>query len=131
MFGDYFHASLKAKRDEGAPSARSERASLTRLLRHGCTPHRVAFWIYQQALVVLWKGVQFFPPPGLAAVSKVRERFSKLSKVAKVSKKVSTKCSIRLVLLFFYFKAARIAPFASSYRSSMPVLRSLASKHDT
>jgi hypothetical protein len=71
VFGDYFQASLKAKRDEGAPSARSERAGVGRLLRHACTPHRVAFWIYHQALVVLWKGVQFFPPPGLASVSAV------------------------------------------------------------
>ena len=65
VWGDYFYASLKGKRDENAPHARNERAGVSRLLKHACTPHRVAYWIYSQALVVVWKGVQFYPPPGL------------------------------------------------------------------
>lgn len=33
--------------------------------RYGFMPHRVAFWIYWQALRLLWMGVPFFgyPPP--------------------------------------------------------------------
>ena len=30
------------------------------LHRYGFQPHRVAFWIYWQAVVLLWKGVPFY-----------------------------------------------------------------------
>ena len=85
VFGDYFHASLRAKRDDGVYArGRNERSGLRRLMAHGCTPHRVAFWIYQQALVVLWKGVSFFPPPGLALVSEAgRKRGEELEKTGR------------------------------------------------
>ena len=68
VFGDYFHASYRAKID--APRfrhARNERAGVGRLWRFACTPHRVAFWIYAQAAAVLRRGVPFHPPPGLAS----------------------------------------------------------------
>lgn len=72
VFGDYFHASYRAKIDAPrARHARNERAGVGRLWRFACTPHRVAFWIYAQAAAVLWRGVPFYPPPGLASA---RER---------------------------------------------------------
>jgi hypothetical protein len=38
---------------------------LLRLLcRYGFQPQRVAFWIYWHALLLLWKGVPFYSPPG-------------------------------------------------------------------
>tara|TARA_B110000305_G_C19379204_1_gene608655 strand:+ start:370 stop:1377 length:1008 start_codon:yes stop_codon:yes gene_type:complete len=64
-WGDYFLASLAAKRDDHAPHARSERSGITRLLLHSCTPHRIAFWIYLQAIKIAWAGIRLRPPPGL------------------------------------------------------------------
>ena len=31
--------------------------------RYGFEPQRVAFWIYWQALKLLWRGLHFFEPP--------------------------------------------------------------------
>ena len=64
-WGDYFLASLAAKRDDHAPHARSERSGMSRLLLHSCTPHRIAFWIYLQAIKIAWAGIRLRPPPGL------------------------------------------------------------------
>ena len=70
VFGDYFRASFVGRVDaEKRRRARNERAGAATLWRHACTPHRVAFWIYAQAVRVLWAGVPFFPPPGLGAVA--------------------------------------------------------------
>lgn len=69
-FGDYFFAKLDAQRDQSAPHARNERSGIWRLLQHACTPHRVAFWIYAEAICLLSKGVGMFPPPGLEFVAK-------------------------------------------------------------
>ena len=70
LFGDYFRASFVGCVDNGhSKHARNERAGLRILLRHACTPHRVAFWIYAQAVRVLWCGVPFFPPPGLGRIA--------------------------------------------------------------
>ena len=62
--GNYFVARLSA-RESGHPSVRSERADFCTLLKYGYMPQRVAFWIYWQALVLLWKGAPLFmnPPP--------------------------------------------------------------------
>ena len=65
--GDYFLAALEARRDASAPPLPNELASLTTLLRYGFQPQRVAVWIYWQAVLLLWKGVPFFGPPGQAA----------------------------------------------------------------
>jgi DUF1365 family protein len=75
-FGDYFRASFVGRPDARTiRRARNERAGLKTLWRHACTPHRVAFWIYAQAVRVLLAGVPFFPPPGLGAIKeKSRER---------------------------------------------------------
>ena len=62
--GDYFVASLDAKRDVSAPDVPNEVASLRTLVLYGFQPQRVAVWIYWQAVRLLWKGVSFFPPPG-------------------------------------------------------------------
>ncbi|CAL8469053.1 g8594 [Coccomyxa elongata] len=59
--GPFFEARLTALRSTVA--GRSETAGLTYLWRYGFMPHRVAFWIYWQALKLLWKGVPFFGYP--------------------------------------------------------------------
>jgi len=62
-YGDYFIAALDAKVDTTAPALPNEIASVATLLQYGFQPQRVALWIYWQAVVLLWKGVKFFPPP--------------------------------------------------------------------
>jgi DUF1365 family protein len=62
-YGDYFIAALDAKLDTTAPALPNEIASLRTLLQYGFQPQRVALWIYWQAVMLLWKGVRFFPPP--------------------------------------------------------------------
>lgn len=70
-YGDYFFASFKAKLDTSKyAKCRNERAGLVNLLKHGCTPHRVAYWIYAQAVAILYSGVSFYSPPGLSSVEK-------------------------------------------------------------
>ncbi|BDA45180.1 hypothetical protein COCOBI_06-6630 [Coccomyxa sp. Obi] len=59
--GPFFEARLTAARS--AAAGRSESAGLTYLWRYGFMPHRVAFWIYWQALKLLWKGVPFYGYP--------------------------------------------------------------------
>ena len=46
-----------------AATARAERAGLRTLLRYGFLPQRVAFWIYWQAVVLIWKGVKIHAKP--------------------------------------------------------------------
>ena len=71
VYGDYFFASFKAKLDEPRfRHCRNERAGIVRLLKYGCAPHRVAYWIYAQAVAILVAGVSFYAPPGLANVKK-------------------------------------------------------------
>lgn len=60
--GRYFDASLTA-RLSSMPHHPNERASWGIMRRHAFQPHRIAFWIYAQAVVILWKGVPFYPPP--------------------------------------------------------------------
>jgi DUF1365 family protein len=68
-YGDYFFASFKAKLDDGKyRRCRNERAGVVNLLKHGCTPHKVAYWIYKQAAAILAAGISFYAPPGLANV---------------------------------------------------------------
>ena len=68
-YGDYFYASYKATLDKGPyVGCRNERAGLVNLIKHGCTPHRVAYRIYAQAAAILWAGVSFYAPPGLRNV---------------------------------------------------------------
>ena len=62
-YGEYFLATLDAKRDTSVADLPNEIASLDTLLRFGFQPQRVAAWIYWQAVVLLWKGVSFYPPP--------------------------------------------------------------------
>ena len=65
--GRFFDARLTARRVPPGPGGRghlrNEAAGLGCLLRYGFQPQRVAFWIYWQALVLLWKGVSFYGPP--------------------------------------------------------------------
>lgn len=70
-YGDYFLATLDAKRDTTAPQLPNEVASVGTLLQFGFQPQRVAAWIYWQAVVLLWKGVSFYPPPGDGLIEKV------------------------------------------------------------
>lgn len=65
--GDYFIAALDARRDDATPALPNELASLGTLLKYGFQPQRVALWIYWQAIVLLWKGVPFYSPPGIGA----------------------------------------------------------------
>lgn len=37
--------------------------------RYGFQPHRIAFWIYWQAVVLLWKGVPLYAPPPFATLT--------------------------------------------------------------
>lgn len=61
--GDFFLASFDA-RISSQPHLPNETASLGTLWRYGFQPHRVALWIYWQAVLLLWKGVPFYGPPG-------------------------------------------------------------------
>ncbi|CAG9463576.1 unnamed protein product [Pedinophyceae sp. YPF-701] len=63
--GGFFGAWLEGELDRERPAARNEEAGLGTLLRYGFQPHRVAWWIYSQAVTLLWKGVPFYGPPGL------------------------------------------------------------------
>ncbi|KAL4448927.1 hypothetical protein ABPG77_007644 [Micractinium sp. CCAP 211/92] len=62
-YGDFFLATFDA-RLSAQPHLPNETASLGTLLRYGFQPHRVALWIYWHAVLLLWKGVPFFGPPG-------------------------------------------------------------------
>ncbi len=75
-YGDYFVAALDAKLDTSAPALPNEIASLGTLIQFGFQPQRVAFWIYWQAVVLLWKGVRFFPPP---AAEEYQEKVEKVA----------------------------------------------------
>jgi DUF1365 family protein len=76
-YGDYFIAALDAKLDTDAPALPNEIASIGTLMQFGFQPQRVAFWIYWQAVVLLWKGVRFFPPPAPEDYQKKAEDASK------------------------------------------------------
>ncbi|KAK9908354.1 hypothetical protein WJX75_006503 [Coccomyxa subellipsoidea] len=67
--GPFFDARLTAVRSRAR--GRSEYAGLTCLWKYGFMPHRVAFWIYWQALGLLWRGVPLFgyPSPETRAVA--------------------------------------------------------------
>ena len=65
--GKYFDAVIEGRVDRDAPCERNETASLGVLLKYGFQPQRVALWIYWHAVCLLWKGVRFHGPPGLAA----------------------------------------------------------------
>jgi len=60
--GNYFIAELDCKRSS-EPHQRNEYSSWKNLLKYGFMPHRVAWWIYWHAAVLLWKGVPFVAPP--------------------------------------------------------------------
>lgn len=60
--GNYFIAELDCKRSN-EPHQRNEYSSWKNLLKYGFMPHRVAWWIYWHAAVLLWKGVPFVAPP--------------------------------------------------------------------
>ena len=81
VYGDFFHASLKATIDTVAAHARSERAGIVRLLAYACSPHRVVLWIYYQALVLIFNGAQFFSPPQLEETTAVGEEQRKVLKL--------------------------------------------------
>ena len=71
--GSYFFASFSGERSPYRE--RAERCSLGMLLRFGYMPHRVALWIYYQAVVLLWKGVPVHDiPERNVYASMVRER---------------------------------------------------------
>jgi len=76
VYGDYFFASFKGRLDKSKyGSCRNERAGIVNLIRHGCTPHKVAYWIYAQAVAILYAGIPFYSPPGLSNVeAKVRAK---------------------------------------------------------
>ena len=60
--GNYFIAELDCKKSS-EPHQRNEYSSWKNLLKYGFMPHRVAWWIYWHAAVLLWKGVPFVAPP--------------------------------------------------------------------
>ncbi len=64
-YGLYFRAILKAKRIDGV----HDPELFTWLM-----PHKVAFWIYWQALLLICKGVSFVPHPKYTDENKYRER---------------------------------------------------------
>ncbi|CAK9199913.1 unnamed protein product [Sphagnum troendelagicum] len=64
-YGLYFRAILKAKRVDGV----HDPELFTWLM-----PHKVAFWIYWQALLLICKGVSFVPHPKYTDENKYRER---------------------------------------------------------
>jgi hypothetical protein len=61
---------MQAGRRSSVPIAglRNEEAGLGTLLKYGYQPHRVAIWIYWQAIVLLWKGVPLYSPPPKAVL---------------------------------------------------------------
>lgn len=61
--GNFFVATLDARRDEQNEDLPNELASFNSLIKFGFQPQRVALWIYWQAVVLLWKGVAFYSPP--------------------------------------------------------------------
>lgn len=63
--GNYFEAILKAKRVERGVDPEV----FTWIM-----PHKVAFWIYWQALQLMWKGVSFIPHPKYIDGDGYRER---------------------------------------------------------
>ena len=63
--GNYFCAVMKGELDRDEPHRPNETAGYKRLLKYGFQPQRIAVWIYWHALVLLWKGVSFYPPPSL------------------------------------------------------------------
>lgn len=63
--GNYFCAVMKGELDRDQPHQPNESAGYRRLLKYGFQPQRIALWIYWHALVLLWKGVSFYPPPSL------------------------------------------------------------------
>ena len=65
--GKYFDAVIEGRVDRDSPYERNETANLAVLLKYGFQPQRVALWIYWHAVCLLWKGVPFYGPPGLAA----------------------------------------------------------------
>lgn len=67
--GDYFVAELRCQKS-GDPHRRNEYSSWRNLLKYGFMPHRVAWWIYWHAAVLLWKGVPFVAPPSKAERAK-------------------------------------------------------------
>lgn len=73
QLGRFFIATLDAA-VSNAPHLPNETASLATLVKYSFQPHRVAFWIYWQALVLLWKGVPFYGPPDPAAYRCVAEQ---------------------------------------------------------
>ena len=96
LVNTYFEASLTAKLDTGAIRARSERAGLRRFLTHACTPHRIAIFIYYQALRIHLKGLRVFPQPGIEMIASksVKVDSEVLSKPDReVSSKVDVKAS--------------------------------------
>lgn len=70
--GAYFDAVLTGRRC-GSTAQRGERDGIRALWRYGFQPHRVAFWIYWQAIKLLWKGVHFYSPPDKSYRSDLRE----------------------------------------------------------
>ncbi|GMH32836.1 hypothetical protein BSKO_00670 [Bryopsis sp. KO-2023] len=68
--GDYFDAVLTGRRCEST-AQRGERDGFRTLWRYGFQPQRVAFWIYWQAVKLLWKGVSFYSPPDKSYRSEV------------------------------------------------------------
>jgi len=62
-YGPFFHADLIGVRSSSAPGCRNEEAGWGVLLRYGFLPHRIAMWIYWQALLLLWKGLPLYSPP--------------------------------------------------------------------
>jgi DUF1365 family protein len=71
--GEYFIAALSADLDIVAPHWPNELASLESLWKYGFQPQRVAWWIYWQAVKLLWKGVRFYAPPDEAYKAKVEK----------------------------------------------------------
>ena len=63
--GSYFCAIMKGELDRDEPHQPNEMAGFQRLLKYGFQPQRIALWIYWHALLLLWKGVSFYPPPSL------------------------------------------------------------------
>eukprot|EP00803_Ostreobium_quekettii_P004625 evm.model.scf_672.1 EVM.evm.TU.scf_672.1 scf_672:490-3697(-) len=61
--GDFFSASLAARKCHGTNEGQNEASGLSTLFRYGYQPHRVAFWIYWQAIKLFWMGIPFFSPP--------------------------------------------------------------------
>ena len=69
-YGDFFHASFIAKRDESETrGSRNDYGGVRLLYRRGLSPHRIAYWIYHQAILLLWREkATFYGPPGLDEV---------------------------------------------------------------